>query len=80
MEERLWWDYGLLILICTLGFGAIVSLIQHKSGEPLKRIVLSPYLFPASCSQCLLALAKAFLWPPRALEQTTCATENLFSN
>lgn len=79
MQERLWWDYGLLILICILGFGAIVSLIQEKCGELLKRIVLRAYLFPASCSQHLLALAKAFAWPPRALEQTTCATENLFS-
>lgn len=69
MQERLWWDYRLLILICTLGFGATVSLTQQKCGEPLKRTVLYCYLFPASCSQHLLTSACLFkiAWMPAVI-------------
>lgn len=73
-----------LVELGTPHFNMCISFWCHSFLNPTKmwgalRIVVSPYLFPASCSQHLLALAKALVWPPRALEQTTCATENAFS-
>lgn len=69
MEERLWWDYAFLILICVLGFGAIVSLIQPKCGELLKRIVLFPCLLPVSVFSTSLNIGQSICVATSSTEQ-----------